>query len=276
MLQVLPVLVLTAGNQLDDYELAVRTGSQPDAATDVPATFTLVGSGGRSVVFTVDPGLINGSTRPFRPGSSDAFKFQGKPIGKCQQVVVSLGGSGSIADDFFLAHVTVSSSPSSSSSTSSPAAAAARKFILNGWISSARGSVSVYPEEVATYEIIIRGSNVSLPPSQCALSVELTSKVSAQSSSAAHGDIVTTGDLILPGFGADGLNLTQDMSLRCVVASPVVLGRIDTARITLLKGQPVGNGPVDAAAATSGVASAGSRVASSPSVPAPPSLTVLL
>lgn len=269
MRQVLPVLVLTAGNQLDDYELVVRTGSQPDAATDVPVTFTLVGSGGRSAVFTVDPGLVNGSTRPFRPGSSDTFKFQGKPIGKCQQVVVSLGGSGSIADDFFLAHVTVSSTPSSSSS-SSLAAATARKFILNGWISCARGSVSVYPEEVSTYEIIVRGCNVSLPPSHCALSVELTSKVTAQSSSAAHGDIVTTGDLILPVFGADGLKLMQDMSLRCVVASPVVLGRIDTARMSLVKAQSAGNDRAQAAGvASAGVASLGSEAASSASVPAP-------
>jgi hypothetical protein len=265
MWQVLPLLVLTAGNQLDDYELVVRTGSQPDAATDVPVTFTLVGSGGRSAVFTVDPGLINGSTRPFRPGSSDTFKFQGKPIGKCQQVVVSLGGSGSIADDFFLAQVTVSASPSSSPS-SSLAATVARKFILNGWISCAKGSVTVYPEETSTYEIIIRGCNASLPPSQCALSVELTSKVTAQSSSAAHGDIVTTGDLILPVFGADGLKLMHDMSLRCVVASPLVLGRIDTARITLLKAQPAAH----AVGVTSpGVASLGSEGSPSPSVPAP-------
>ncbi len=73
-LQVLPVLLLTTTCQLDDYEIAVRTGSQPDAGTDVPVTFTLRGSGGRSVSITVDPAQSSGSTKPFRPSALDVVK----------------------------------------------------------------------------------------------------------------------------------------------------------------------------------------------------------
>ncbi len=51
------------------------------------------------------------------------------------QVVVSLGGSGSIADGYFLVHLTVSATPSSSSeSSSSHAKSYCKKFFLNGWI----------------------------------------------------------------------------------------------------------------------------------------------
>ena len=70
----LPVVTLSALSQVNEYELSVRTGSQPDAATDVPVTFTLVGSGGRAVSTTVDPGQSSGSTVPFRVNALDVFK----------------------------------------------------------------------------------------------------------------------------------------------------------------------------------------------------------
>ncbi len=70
------MLLLTTTSQLDDYEITVRTGSQPDAGTDVPVTFTLRGSGGRSVSITVDPALSSGSMKPFRPSSLDVVKVR--------------------------------------------------------------------------------------------------------------------------------------------------------------------------------------------------------
>ncbi len=70
----LPVLVLSAATQMNEYELTVCTGGQPDAGTDVPVTFTLVGSGGRSVSFSVDPSQSSGSTKPLQAGATDVFK----------------------------------------------------------------------------------------------------------------------------------------------------------------------------------------------------------
>jgi hypothetical protein len=68
------VLVLSATSQIDEYEIVVATGGQPDAGTDVPVTFTLIGSGGRSVSTTIDPSQSSLSAKPFRVNGTDTFK----------------------------------------------------------------------------------------------------------------------------------------------------------------------------------------------------------
>ncbi len=81
--------------------------------------------------------------------------------GICQRVVVALGGSGSITDGFHLAHVTVASSSPAASSLPNT-----RKFIFNSWLCGTRSSATLYPEDTAAYEIIIRGNGLSIPPPQ--------------------------------------------------------------------------------------------------------------
>ena len=68
------MLALSAASQIDEYEIVVVTGGQPDAGTDVPVTFTLVGSGGRSVSTTIDPSQSSVGARPFRVNGKDTFK----------------------------------------------------------------------------------------------------------------------------------------------------------------------------------------------------------
>jgi hypothetical protein len=71
---VLPMLLLTARSQIEHYEIIVRTGDFADAATDAPVTFTLIGSGSRSVSMTVDPKQSAIGKAPFRRDGTDILK----------------------------------------------------------------------------------------------------------------------------------------------------------------------------------------------------------
>jgi hypothetical protein len=158
-------LLLTVASQIVEYELTVRTGSEADAGTDVPVTFTLFGSSGKSVSLTIDPALSATAAKPFRPSSLDSFTFKDCSIGVCQRVVVALACSGGLADSFYLAQVTVASSPSPLPSPPPPPSPV-KKFICNSWLGGGRCSVTLYPEDSFAYEVIIRGSGVSIPPPQ--------------------------------------------------------------------------------------------------------------
>jgi hypothetical protein len=73
--------------------------------------------------------------------------------------------------------------------------------------------------------------------SRFTLAVELTSKAGDVSSTAPYRDLVTTGEIVCPTIGTDGLLLLSDASMRCVVASPLALGRIENVRIVVMDKQ---------------------------------------
>jgi hypothetical protein len=77
------------------------------------------------------------------------------------------------------------------------------------------------------------------------LAVELTSKTSDASSSAPHRGMVTTGEILCPTVGTDGLLLLSDSAVRCVVASTLALGRIESIRVVLIEKQQQQTGSSD-------------------------------